>query len=730
MDTTVIVAIGIISILNFILGVMSIIKSTDRKSAWYFFGIITVSVLWSVAIALLEIVQTIDDKLILARFSFFSIVFIPFFLYKFIRIFPFVSSATINKKKDKYLSIIFLILGAFFNINACFTENFIKSAEIKDSLVTYSYSFLYVPFFVYFVLTVGVLLFYFFKKFKVATGLNKLKIRYVFTGFTITVIWGSVTNLILPILGVDSFANLGPISTIFLFGFTSYSMIYHRLFDIGTFVAKLIQQLIIGVLLFMVVYGVRSFQIQVLNITNFYDPLYLFIDFVACIIVAILITNITNFISKTVNRLINRDVPDLYEMMKRIDQEIGQILEREIAIEKFLVLSKEYFIDTNVRFIKINIRNGLEIYDSKHGFSKSKDNPLNDIFPIQNVIISQENSNIKHIKIFKENDIGIISELITNNYIVFSNKVNGMAFTKYELDSIELLIEKLKSIFIRIQYHEKTEKFNDLLQDRVDLQTKELRKKNFELKEAMRKEKDMLDILGHELRTPLSIARNAVDMIKIFKKQDKLNPKNFEKYIDMAQENIYREVKLLEIMLAATKIDNKKLSLEFSKVDLVDVVHDTLSGLKKIGRAKGLEIEFEAPKIAFVYADRIRIQEVADNFIDNAIKYTQKGKVAIVISEEEKSYKLSVIDTGIGIAKSDIENLGKKFYRANNYMKGDPNINISIIRPGGTGLGLYVTFGLVKAMGGEIKVESELGKGSSFSATFQKYDDSMVVAEE
>jgi len=722
MNFTVVAATTLISILNLILGVLSIIKSSDKKSAWYFFGIILIALGWGTSITAIEFVTTPEDKLLLARLSFFTIVFIPLFLYKFIRVFPFVSSVTVNKSRDIYLTLVFLITGVFFNINAVFTENFIKSASYVNGAINYSYSFLYVPFFVYFVIVIGILLFYFYKKFRVATGINKLKIRYVFTGFLVTVIWGSITNLLLPILGNDSLSNLGPISTIFLFGFTSYSMIYHRLFDIGTFVAKLIQYLAIAIVLFVIVYGVRSFQIEVLQTTNFYDPSYLFIDFVACIIVAVVISSIINFISRTVNLLINKDVPNLYEMMKKIDQEVGQILESEIAINKLLIISKQYFKDTNLRFLKINKKNDYEIFDSKSGKSILQTNPLEDIFPLEKILIGQENTNIKYARFLKEQNIAIISELISDHYIIFDNKPNSIAFDKNELDIIELLIEKLKSIFIRIQYHEKTKQFNDMLQERVDLQTKELTEKNMELKDSMRKEHDMLDILGHELRTPLSIARNAVDVIKIFKSQKKLTPTNFDKYINMAQENLYREVKLLEIMMSATKMDNKKLNLEFSEVDLIDVVQDTLAGLRKTAEDKGLKVESEYPKEAHVLADRTRIQEVADNLIDNAIKYTNEGNIKIAITKDDKFWNLSVTDSGIGIPQKDIENLGKKFYRANNYLNPkDKNINLNIIRPGGTGLGLYVTFGLVRAMGGSVKVESEVGKGSKFNVSFLEY---------
>lgn len=118
------------------------------------------------------------------------------------------------------------------------------------------------------------------------------------------------------------------------------------------------------------------------------------------------------------------------------------------------------------------------------------------------------------------------------------------------------------------------------------------------------------------------------------------------------------------------------------------------------------------------------MQEVLDNFVSNALKYTMKGNVEISWEEITDSkglpqIKVNVKDSGIGIPEEDIAKLGRKFFRARQYIsenQGDVDIKVS-----GTGLGLYVSFELVKIMGGEIKVTSKLGEGSTFSFTLPKY---------
>ena len=172
--------------------------------------------------------------------------------------------------------------------------------------------------------------------------------------------------------------------------------------------------------------------------------------------------------------------------------------------------------------------------------------------------------------------IPLYIEGVMSGILAFGTKKNQGYFSIEEMRNIDKIMIILAITVNRYTLYKKQEDFALILQKEVHTATKELKTKNELLVQKSQQERDMLDILGHELRTPLSIARNSIDIIKLFKKQNKLTPQTFEKYINMAQENVYREVKLLEVMLAATKLDNRKLNLELIKVDLVDVVDDTL----------------------------------------------------------------------------------------------------------------------------------------------------------
>lgn len=723
MNVTIVSIIFFITSLNVLLGVLSIIKSKDKKPALYFSGLIVCSVIWSVFISLIESTNDPERKLIFARLSFLAPIFLPVFLYNFIRFFPYKSNVFFNN--DVYAKIFTLwliIFSAILDYCAIFTKRFIVSAELEDRSATYSYGGFYLWFFIYFASIISILLYAFFIKFKNSDQLYKLKIKYVLAGFISTVTLALFTNLLLPLLGVDALSSFGPISTIFLFGFTSYSIIYHRLFDIGTFVAKIIQYLLIGIVLFTIVFVIRTIQYEILNLT-FYDPLYLFIDFVACIIVGILITKIIEFITKTVNKIIAGDEVNLYVALKEIETSIGQILIENEAIKRILILANSYFPFSNVHFLKKTNGKYSQIQKDtiKAGIQLKDEALLNEI---KGTIITQEAENTEILKFCSENNIAIIAELAQDMYIIFDNKANDIAYTKIELDNIEIIIEKLRSIFLRIQYHEKIEDFNSMLKKQVDEQTKELKKNIEELKEAQQRERDMLDILGHELRTPLSIIQNALGLIEMKGKDGKLTLADIQSYTGKGKESVRREIEIVENMLSATKISSGQMTFNNVSMDMIDVVNDSMDANIRKAEERKLYIRFNKPEKPELfpqgYGDRTATQRIMDNLLTNAIKYTDIGGIDITVDYDNDFVSIHVKDTGKGIPKEAIKNLGQKFYRVDQYL-GESDAKLKMVRPGGTGIGLYVTFGLVREMKGKIWIDSEVGKGSTFHFSLPKY---------
>jgi signal transduction histidine kinase len=244
----------------------------------------------------------------------------------------------------------------------------------------------------------------------------------------------------------------------------------------------------------------------------------------------------------------------------------------------------------------------------------------------------------------------------------------------------------------------------------------------YQLKEARRQERDMLDVMGHELRTPISIVRNALVMVDKQVLEHKATNVSLAKYLDMALESTRREITLIETLLSATKVDSARMQLYYTKVDMKDVVSDGIEGQATPLSRKNLKLVYTPPtEDVFVYSDRTRMQEIMDNLYSNAIKYTNQGQVEIKLWQDAEHGYLSIADSGVGISEEDLQQLGHKFFRARQYVE-DHGGSDSIIRPGGTGLGLYVTFDLVRIMGGTLYINSKLGEGSTFTVSMPRFN--------
>lgn len=262
---------------------------------------------------------------------------------------------------------------------------------------------------------------------------------------------------------------------------------------------------------------------------------------------------------------------------------------------------------------------------------------------------------------------------------------------------------------------------NAELFERLEIKKLELEQALATVEEARRKERDMLDVMGHELRTPISIVRNAMLMAqKRLKKDGTIPPDKLEHYVETSVESVRREIKLIETLLTTAKVEGKRIQLDMTKVDLKEVIEDSFEGHKDQIHEKNTDIKVVVNKPdsdVFVYADKVRTQEIMDNFFSNALKYTGSGEIIITLSEYEGFGRIDVKDTGIGISENNLKNLGRKFFRAH----GLYSSNFKGVKPSGTGLGLYVTFELAKTMGGKHEIASVVGEGSTFSFLLPLY---------
>jgi signal transduction histidine kinase len=208
--------------------------------------------------------------------------------------------------------------------------------------------------------------------------------------------------------------------------------------------------------------------------------------------------------------------------------------------------------------------------------------------------------------------------------------------------------------------------------------------------------------------------------IELLQKYIDSNPEEFKKYLDRMSSAVETEIGLINTLLTSAKLEGDKVEIKYEKVNIKESIEMAIHGQEK-DLKEGVSINTNIERnLPYAYADKIRVAEVLNNLIGNAIKYTERGSITISAKSEGTNITINVKDTGKGISKEDMEKLGEKFYRVDNYLESD------IVRPGGSGLGLYVSFGLVRLMGSKIEVKSEVGMGSTFSFTLPQYTNQII----
>lgn len=230
------------------------------------------------------------------------------------------------------------------------------------------------------------------------------------------------------------------------------------------------------------------------------------------------------------------------------------------------------------------------------------------------------------------------------------------------------------------------------------------------LKEVDRMKDDFISMASHELRTPLTAIKGFASML-LEGSGGQLTEKG-RHYVDVIMSSSSGLESLVGDMLDVSRIEQGRMTFAMERVDLVPLVQAVMDQLTIPASSKGLALEHRAPEVpVWVQADASRLRQILFNLIGNSVKYTEQGSVTVTYEEQGSRVGLKIADTGIGMSEEDRKKLFAKFYR----IKNEQTEKIT-----GTGLGLWITKQLVEKMGGQIEVESEVGKGSTFTVTIRK----------
>jgi signal transduction histidine kinase len=221
---------------------------------------------------------------------------------------------------------------------------------------------------------------------------------------------------------------------------------------------------------------------------------------------------------------------------------------------------------------------------------------------------------------------------------------------------------------------------------------------------ADRAKSRFLATVSHELRTPLT-ALSGYEELLVDQVIGPLSDSQLD-VLERMRSVTQHLASLIEEVLAFSSLDEGRETLRPTDFLAADIVRATAAIVEPLARAKGLGFSYHAPEKAIrMTSDIDKVRQILVNLAGNAVKFTDRGEVRLEVERCDDNVCFTVRDTGMGIAKRDLDRLFKPFAQLDTGLTR---------RHGGTGLGLYISRGLAELLGGRIEVDSVLGRGSTF----------------
>ncbi len=229
------------------------------------------------------------------------------------------------------------------------------------------------------------------------------------------------------------------------------------------------------------------------------------------------------------------------------------------------------------------------------------------------------------------------------------------------------------------------------------------------LQRLQRVRSQFLANVSHELRTPIFTIQGYIETLLNGAVND--NKVNIH-FLEKANQNTISLSNLLNDLIDISMIESGEMRMSYRYFKINELIMQVVQQNKKVAEDKNLELNYIPPRDDLeIFGDKEKLRQVLVNLIHNAIKYTENGKVEILVEEENKNARVKVRDTGIGIPENYLDRIFERFYRV------DKARSKSL---GGTGLGLAIVKHIIEAHNSKVEVTSKEGEGSTFSFLLKK----------
>lgn len=291
-----------------------------------------------------------------------------------------------------------------------------------------------------------------------------------------------------------------------------------------------------------------------------------------------------------------------------------------------------------------------------------------------------------------------------------SNAISrGNLERRAELDTGDELSEMADAFNKMLRHITETQSQLQAVNDELDQRIDQLAHANLQLFEANRLKGEFLASMSHELRTPLNSILGFSEVLQNFESLDDKQ----KRYAANIQKSGRLLLEMINDILDLAKVEAGKMDVQPSHFELAELISLQCELMRGLAEEKNVAIIDKIGDVDLVvYQDRAKIQQILTNLLSNAIKFTPDGGFVniLVSSNSDTEFEIAVQDTGVGIPPAEINVIFQKFRQSRSVVRQD-----GMTREfAGTGLGLSIVKELTKLLGGEVSVESEIGKGSVF----------------
>ncbi len=290
-------------------------------------------------------------------------------------------------------------------------------------------------------------------------------------------------------------------------------------------------------------------------------------------------------------------------------------------------------------------------------------------------------------------DISIFKELKTAKTVVKRDDLN-YAFDSDDKMRLEITFSPIRSSYSRSKKSETHDGYIIIMRDITKAKSLEEERDEF------------ISVISHELRTPITIAEGTISNVQVMMKHPDATKKMMTDAVGVAHEQIQFLASMVNDLSTLSRAE-RGVSASAEEIDIKELAHELHKKYSDEAKQKNIHLNLDlSAKIDHVFESRLYLEELLQNLITNAIKYTKKGSVTIIVKQKNDVINLAIKDSGIGISKSDQQKVFGKFYRSEDYRTRESS---------GTGLGLYVAQKLAHKIGTKIILKSRLNFGSTFS---------------